>query len=77
MEPLIAKANPGTTGCGGLIRDESGSWIGAFAFNIGICSTFMAELWGVLKGLEVAWNKGIKESRSLFLNQIHLQLSTC
>ncbi|MCI69371.1 ribonuclease H, partial [Trifolium medium] len=34
-------------GCGGLIRGDSGEWIGGFAHGIGECSVLVAELWGV------------------------------
>lgn len=50
------KGNPGTAGCGGLIRVEDGHWITWFVHNFGICSSFVAELFG----LEFAWSKGIR-----------------
>jgi ribonuclease HI len=39
-------------GCGGVIRGCDGEWIGGFAKGVGLCSAFMAELWGVLEGLK-------------------------
>jgi ribonuclease HI len=38
-------------GCGGVIRGNQGEWLGGFAKCIGLCSAFVAELWGVLEGL--------------------------
>jgi hypothetical protein len=38
-----------------IIRDHIGNWLGGFAKHIDICSTFTAELWGVLEGLCLAW----------------------
>lgn len=38
-------------GCGGLLRDENGNWI------VG----FVAELWGILYGLELAWKHGYRK----------------
>lgn len=56
-----SKGNPGQAGCGDLIRDASGAWIAGFAMNIVIYTAFVAELWGVLKDMEVAWNIGIRK----------------
>ena len=39
--------NPGLAGGGGLIRDEEGAWDVGFARNIGISSSFIAELWAL------------------------------
>lgn len=36
-------------GCGGLVRDDLSLWVASFGHNIGFCTTFTAELWGVLK----------------------------
>jgi hypothetical protein len=41
-----------TAGCGGLIRGCDGEWLGGFAKGVGLCSGFVAELWGVLEGLK-------------------------
>jgi ribonuclease HI len=45
-------------GCGGVIRDSHGGWLGGFAKYLGICSAYVAELWGVLEGLRYARNLG-------------------
>jgi ribonuclease HI len=39
-------------GCGGVIRGCDGEWLGGFAKGVGLCSAFVAELWGVLVGLK-------------------------
>jgi ribonuclease HI len=49
-----------TAGCGGIIRNNRGDWLGGFAKHVGVCSAFTAELWGVLEGLNYAWSKGFK-----------------
>ncbi|KAF7835216.1 hypothetical protein G2W53_010075 [Senna tora] len=44
-----------------FIRDALGSWLWSMAKNIGSCSSLEAELWGVLSGLEIAWEKDFKK----------------
>ena len=44
--------------CGGLIRDDSGAFLDGFSMNLGSCLITIAEVWGALYGLELAWNKG-------------------
>ncbi|XP_019198912.1 PREDICTED: uncharacterized protein LOC109192673 [Ipomoea nil] len=46
-------------GCGGLLRDENGTWLTGFTCNIGRCSAYEAELWGMLHGLCMARRRGI------------------
>ncbi|PNX90324.1 ribonuclease H, partial [Trifolium pratense] len=46
------------TGCGGVICDSNGVWRGGFAKNLGLCSAYVAELWGVFEGLKYAIQKG-------------------
>ncbi|XP_019197687.1 PREDICTED: uncharacterized protein LOC109191482 [Ipomoea nil] len=41
-------------GCGGVARDDSGSWLAGFTYNIGICSPLVAEAWALLKGIQLA-----------------------
>lgn len=66
-----SKGNPGMAGCGGVIRDDCGWWVASFGMNVGCCSAFKAELWGILKGVELSWNQGIRklvvESVSLYI----------
>lgn len=44
-------------GCGGLIRNNEGGFLGGFVKNLGVCSVIMAELWGVCEGL-LLWECG-------------------
>ncbi|GAU10806.1 hypothetical protein TSUD_425900, partial [Trifolium subterraneum] len=45
-------------GCGGVIRGCHGEWLGGFARCVGLCSAFVAELWGVLEGLRCVQRLG-------------------
>ncbi|XP_015936169.1 uncharacterized protein LOC107462117 [Arachis duranensis] len=56
-----AKGNPGMAGCGGLIRNYQGRWIAGFVANIGYCTAYYAELWGVYYGLKTAWELGMRK----------------
>ena len=49
--------NPGPAGGGGVIRDEEGAWIVGFARNIGITSSYLAELWASRDGLVLCMNR--------------------
>ncbi|KAE8696204.1 hypothetical protein F3Y22_tig00110676pilonHSYRG00210 [Hibiscus syriacus] len=64
-------AHPTTmeAGCGGVIRNSSGEWISGFSRNIGRCSAYLAELWGVLDGLEVAWSLGVRRLQAMVVCQ--------
>ncbi|WCJ36333.1 Polynucleotidyl transferase ribonuclease H-like superfamily protein [Euphorbia peplus] len=53
-----SKGNPGLASAGGVLRGASGAWFGGFAVNLGICTAFLAELWGLFFGLKLAWSKG-------------------
>ncbi|KAH9779123.1 putative ribonuclease H protein [Citrus sinensis] len=59
---------------GGLIRDHLGRWISGFGMVIGSCSITVAELWGLYKGLKLAWDSGIRrlkvETDSLCVTQL-------
>lgn len=55
---VASKRNPGRAGCGGVIRGHEGEIFDMFASNCGTCSSTRAELWGVLRGLAMAWNAG-------------------
>ncbi|CAI9112162.1 OLC1v1012555C1 [Oldenlandia corymbosa var. corymbosa] len=50
----------GHTRAGGLIRDHLGRWAGGFNMNIGFAMVTGAELWGLLQGLMLAWNMGLR-----------------
>ena len=40
----FAIGNPGPTGGGGILRDDSGIWVKGFARNIGTTTSFLAKL---------------------------------
>ncbi|GLT80127.1 hypothetical protein SLA2020_515820 [Shorea laevis] len=44
----------GSASAGGLIRDHLGRWVHGFTVNIGVTSSFIAELWGCREGLKLA-----------------------
>jgi ribonuclease HI len=48
-------------GCGGVIRGNQGEWLGGFAKCVGLCSAFVAELWGVVEGLRYAYRLGFRK----------------
>ena len=56
-----SKGNPGAFGYGGLIQADDGRWTIGFSYHIGNCSAYKAKLWGILLGLKVAWNYGIRK----------------
>lgn len=47
----VAKGNPGTASCGGLVRNDVGEWVVGFDLKIGYCSAYNAESWGILRGI--------------------------
>ncbi|CAN0904399.1 TNF receptor-associated factor homolog 1b, partial [Linum grandiflorum] len=48
---------------GGLIRDDSGRFVKAFAANLGRCSITRAEMRAIVDGLKLAWTLGIRRIR--------------
>ena len=54
-------------GAGGLLRDSIGHWISGYCINIGESSVLMAELWGLVQGLRIAWEAGIKHLSIAFV----------
>lgn len=44
-------------GCGGAFWDSLGRWLGGFTRNLGLVPILMAELWGILIALQIAWDK--------------------
>ncbi|KAK8496822.1 hypothetical protein V6N12_021147 [Hibiscus sabdariffa] len=48
----------GCASCGGVLHNEKGDSIMSFSRFIGVWSTLDVELWGVLEGLNHAWNLG-------------------
>ncbi|XP_061353983.1 uncharacterized protein LOC133298669 [Gastrolobium bilobum] len=53
-----ARGAPSIAACDEVMRDSQGRWLGGFAYRLWICNSFRAELWGVLRGLELVWNSG-------------------
>ena len=60
------------TGAGGLLRDHRGRWLIGFSIRLDICSAVEAELWALIHGLRLSWDRGIKllivETDSLLLH---------
>ncbi|KAF7810850.1 cell division cycle protein 48-like protein [Senna tora] len=48
-------------GCGGIFRDDQGSWKLGFIAKIGTSTVLGEELWGIYYGLKTAWGKGLKK----------------
>ncbi|CAI0422608.1 unnamed protein product, partial [Linum tenue] len=44
----------GSTVVGGALRDGHGCFLGDYSMNLGKCTITRVELWGALKGLELA-----------------------
>ncbi|GLU24096.1 hypothetical protein SLE2022_400600 [Rubroshorea leprosula] len=51
----------GKAAAGGLIRDHNGRWVHGFAVNVGLTTSFLAELWGCREGLKLAHSLGIQQ----------------
>ena len=49
-----ARGTMGLAGAGGVLRDETGTWLIGFSEFLGHCSATMAELRAVLRGLQIA-----------------------
>ncbi|MED6184758.1 hypothetical protein PIB30_117991 [Stylosanthes scabra] len=50
------------TACGGLVRDKTGLILSGFSANLGgTSSVTVAELWGVLHGLNLVWDGGYRK----------------
>ena len=54
-------ANPGNAGEGGVIRAELGAWRKGFCCNLGTASNIVAEFWGIIHGIELAWKEGYRK----------------
>ncbi|XP_028120068.1 uncharacterized protein LOC114317531 [Camellia sinensis] len=48
-----SKGDPGQAGYGGLLWDETGTWIWGYYDNLGHCSSVEAELWAIYRGLTI------------------------
>ncbi|XP_061351083.1 uncharacterized protein LOC133296147 [Gastrolobium bilobum] len=68
------RANGCDLACGGVLRDEHGNWIHGFSRKLGHGSVLMAELWGILVGLQWIWQKNMRnvvlEGDSLAASQL-------
>ena len=53
------RATRGMASAEGIIRDENGDWISGFGMHIGPSSPLQAELWAVLQGLTLCWDRGL------------------
>jgi hypothetical protein len=54
LNPDVAAKGENIAGCGGVPRGDSGEWICGFSKGLGVCSAYVAELWGVFEGLKLA-----------------------
>ena len=52
----LTSGNPGRVGCGGIIRNDHGDWIGRFSSSIGFTTSFIAELWALRDRLTLCNN---------------------
>lgn len=59
-----ARGSLGDAGGGVIIRNNSGMFISTLTLNFGRCSAFRAEVLALLRGLELARNLQISNSRS-------------
>ena len=55
-----SKGNPGPSACGGIFRNSTADFMGAFAFSLGISNSLFAELQGAMIAIEIASQKGWK-----------------
>ncbi|KAJ8762621.1 hypothetical protein K2173_008060 [Erythroxylum novogranatense] len=58
-----SKGNLGVAGAGSVIKDTEGRWLDGFVQNIGVATSFVAELWAIKVGLLMAWEKGYRRVR--------------
>lgn len=45
---------------GRVIQNHEGCWLSGFCRNIGRCFVVEGELWGVLDGLKLVWDLGLR-----------------
>lgn len=50
-----------STGCGGAMRDSSGQWLMRFKQGLVSGTVLNAELWGILQGMKLTWNQGVRK----------------
>lgn len=56
-----SKGDPGQVGYGGLLRDETGTWLWGYFGKLGHCASLEAEIWGIYTGLTILFQKGTKD----------------
>lgn len=66
--------NPGNSGYGGLIRNSCGEWLLGLSGRCGFTSNLNAELHAISHGLDIAWDKGIKDVICELDSQLALSL---
>ena len=53
-----ASCASGRAGAGDILRDSQGRWKAYFTVSTRLINNMTADLWGILKGIEMAWNSG-------------------
>jgi ribonuclease HI len=66
--------NPGPSGAGGVVRDESGIWCFGFIAYVGVSEILKAELLALLFGLRLCWERGVRRLVVRSDSQLALQL---
>lgn len=56
----VSKERSNQAGSRCILRDNGGHWLLGSARNLGYCLPLLAELWEVLMGHELAWEKSFK-----------------
>ncbi|GLT47711.1 hypothetical protein SLA2020_213810 [Shorea laevis] len=56
-----AEGLPGMPAADGACRDSAGQWLFGFTQQLGEGHAIRAEFFAILKGMELAWNKGYKK----------------
>lgn len=44
----------------GVFRNSTGRWVAGFSRGLGSMDKFLAELWGIFTGIQLAWTKGFR-----------------
>ena len=58
--PMGRQSKIGKAGCGGLLRNCEGEWLGGFSRGVGSTSSCVTELWALCDGLNLASSLGIE-----------------
>lgn len=53
--------NPGRAGYGGLVRNNLGEWICGFYGSCGVADNLTTEIYAIMHGLDLAWNRGYRD----------------